>query len=330
MPFLIAFIISLILDPAIKLLARKTTLPRKTSAIMVLTIASILMLGFLTLGIASIISESSNLLQGLNGYIEKIYLRGQEILNSIDFKNYKLPNGLLNIINTSSQEVLQMISDWLRLTLNNFLQWISSLPSIFIYIGITLISTYFICTDKFSILDQIEHHLPRTWIEKILLHLRKIITSLGNYLKAECILVTISFIITLLGLYLMKFLGMNVEFPLLIAIAICFVDALPILGSGTVLIPWAVIAALDGDIRLSISLFLLLAVISIVRQLMEPKLVSKQIGIHPIFTLISMYTGYKVIGILGLLLGPIILIILSNVFETIIDKGVVKSLFDKK
>ena len=69
---------------------------------------------------------------------------------------------------------------------------------------------------------------------------------------------------------------------------------------------------------------------STVRQFLEPKLVSKNIGVHPIFTLIAMYTGFKVIGIIGLLLGPIVLIIVKNIFSNLIDKGVFKVIFDKK
>lgn len=69
---------------------------------------------------------------------------------------------------------------------------------------------------------------------------------------------------------------------------------------------------------------------SVVRQFLEPRLVSKNIGVHPIFTLIAMYTGFKLWGILGILFGPIILIILKNVFATFIDGGVIKTIFDKK
>ena len=223
-----------------------------------------------------------------------------------------------------------MASEWIRSTLSGVLQVITELPAIFIYIGITFISTYFICTDKLYILDQIEHHLPRTWVKRLMLHLRKIVSSLGSYLKAEFILVAISFVVTLIGLYIMNFIGLNVEYPLLAALAIGFVDALPILGSGTVIVPWAAIAALDGDINIAIGLLILLIAISLVRQFAEPKVVSKQVGIHPIFTLIAMYTGFKAIGIFGLLIGPIVLSILSNVFETLIDRGVVKSIFDRK
>lgn len=124
--------------------------------------------------------------------------------------------------------------------------------------------------------------------------------------------------------------GLNVGYPLLIALGIAFADALPILGSGTVMIPWAIISAVQGDLKLAIALIVLYVIISIVRQILEPKMVSKHIGIHPIFTLIAMYTGYKAIGLFGMLLGPIVLIIIKPIFETLIDKGIVKTIFDKR
>ena len=117
---------------------------------------------------------------------------------------------------------------------------------------------------------------------------------------------------------------MPIEFPLLAALGIGFVDALPILGSGTVIVPWAVISGLNGDIKLGIALIILYVIILIARQLLEPKIVSNKIGIHPIFTLISMYTGFKFIGIIGLLVGPIIFIVLKNIFENMIDDGIIK------
>ena len=92
----------------------------------------------------------------------------------------------------------------------------------------------------------------------------------------------VSFVISVIGLYVLKFVGMNVKYPLLIALAIGFVDALTILGSGSVMVPWALISALNGDLRLGISILVLWVIMSIVRQFLEPKIVSGKIGIHPI------------------------------------------------
>jgi len=128
----------------------------------------------------------------------------------------------------------------------------------------------------------------------------------------------------------LNFANMNVPYPLLMALAIAFVDALPILGSGTIMIPWAVISAINGEISLAVGLLVLWVIMTVVRQLTEPKIVGKQIGVHPIFTLIAMYTGYKFIGVFGMLVGPIVLIILKNIFGTLIDKGVVKTILDRK
>jgi len=93
------------------------------------------------------------------------------------------------------------------------------------------------------------------------------------------------------------------------------------------MIPWAVIAALNGDIKLGIAIIIIYAIILIVRQLVEPRIVSNKIGIHPIFTLIAMYTGFKIIGVLGLFVGPIVLIILKNIFSVSIENGIIKSIF---
>ncbi len=191
-------------------------------------------------------------------------------------------------------------------------------------------ATYFISVDKIYMLDQVEHHFPKIWVKKMTYHLKELISSLGSYLKAQAILIFISFLIVLIGLHILKWIGLNIEFPFLAALGIGFVDALPILGSGTIIVPWAFIEAINGDITLAIGLMIILGIIALVRQFLEPKIVSKQLGIHPIFTLIAMYTGFKIIGILGLIVGPIALIILKNFYGAIIDKGIMKTIFDRK
>ena len=96
------------------------------------------------------------------------------------------------------------------------------------------------------------------------------------------------------------------------------------------MIPWAIVSAINGDIKLSIALFILYIIVLIVRQILEPRIVSGHIGTHPIFTLIAMYTGFKLTGLIGLFIGPIVLIILKNIFETMIDNGIVKTIFNTK
>lgn len=329
-PFLIAFIISLLIEPLIRFIKKKTKFNRKLSAIIVMLIVFSVIIGLLAWGITSLITEASDLLQGLNGYFEKAYEQIQGIINNINFDAIQLPDEVKSIAQNSLFEFLGTVSQWIKNALSNILNGITSIPTIGIYTVITILATYFICTDKIYMLDQIEHHLPKAWVKKLGIHIREITKTLGKYLKAEVILIFISFVISLIGLYIFHFAGMNVPYPLIIAIAIAFVDALPILGSGTVMLPWAVICAINGDITLAIAILVLWAIMSIVRQFIEPRIVGKQIGIHPIFTLIAMYTGYKFIGVIGMLVGPIVLIILKNIFGTLIDKGVVKTILDRR
>lgn len=330
MPFLIAFIISLMIEPAIKWSMKKTKLTRRTSSIIIFIFVLAIILGSLTWILITLFSEASSLLQGLNNYFDKAYIQFQALIERFDFDKIHLSDEVLNVVQNSTGDLLETISNWLRNSLTGLINLVTSLPSIAICIGITVVALYFICVDKIYILDQIEHHLPKVWVKKIGSHLRDLIQTLGGYLKAEATLVLISFIISLIGLYLLQFTGFNISYPLLMALFIGFVDALPILGSGTVMVPWAAICAINGDFNLGIAIIVLLIIMSVARQVLEPKLVSKNIGVHPIFTLIAMYTGFKVIGIMGLLIGPIVLIIVKNIFASLIDKGVFKTIFDRR
>ena len=329
MPFLIAFVISLILEPIIRFIMRKTKFSRRTSSIIVFISAIIIIGGILTWSITTLISEASNLLTNLNTYIDTGYSMFQHLVSSLDVSRFNIPEEVMQIIQNSGVEFLDTITEWAKGALTKVIDFISSVPTLGVYIGISLIALYFICVDKIYMIDQLEHHLPETWVKRIGVHLKELIKSLGGYLKAELILVAISFFISLVGLYIFYFLGWNIKFPLIIAIGIAFVDALPIFGSGTVMIPWSGILAFTGDFKLAIGIFVLWCIMSIVRQLVEPRIVSGQIGIHPIFTLIAMYTGFRFLGVWGLLLGPIVLIILKNIYGTVIDKGVVKSILER-
>jgi len=329
-PFLIAFVISLLIEPLIRKVMKFTNLTRKASAIITLIIVFGGIIGILILGVTSIVTEANNILINLNNNMEIATSKIQEILSRVKLTSITIPNEIMDIINNSLNGLIGEGRNVLQEILRKILDTVTHIPKIMIYIAITMLATYFVCTDKMYILDQMEHHLPRNWVNKFGSKLKKVISSLGKYLKAEGILILVSFFIILIGLIILELIGMNVRYPLLMAVAIGFVDALPILGAGSVMVPWAVISAFYGDIKLAISLIILYVIVIVVRQLIEPRVVSSHIGIHPIFTLIAMYTGFKIIGVIGMFLGPIVLIILKNIFETMIDNGVVKTILDRK
>ncbi len=229
MPFLVAFIISLMVEPAIKFIMRKTNLTRRTSSIIIFVIVSLIILGTLTWLIITLFSESSSLLQGLNNYFDKAYIQFQSLISTFNYDKIHLSSEVLSVIENSTEDLLTTASNWLRGALTGLINFITSLPSIAICIGITVVALYFICVDKIYILDQIEYHLPKVWVKKIRVHLNDLIDSLGGYLKAEATLILVSFIVSLIGLYILEFSGFNVQYPLLMALFIGFVDALPIL-----------------------------------------------------------------------------------------------------
>lgn len=325
MPFLIAFIISLIIEPAIRYLMKRMNFTRRMSSIIIFLLVFSIIIGSITWGTISLVSESTNLLQTLNLYIDRAYTQIQDAIGKMNITKISISNNVFNLMQDASTELLFKISRWLTDFLTKLLNIVTSIPTIGIYTVITILSLYFICTDRIYILDLMEHHMPSKWVQKIAIHIKEITKNLGGYLKAEAILILVSFFISVIGLYILKFVGMNVGYPFLIALAIAFVDALPILGSGTVMVPWAIMSALNGDIRLGIAIIVLWVIMSIARQFLEPKIVSGKIGIHPIFTLIAMYTGFKVIGVMGMLVGPIVLIILKSIFANRLEQGITKS-----
>lgn len=330
MPFLIAFIISLMLEPLIRFLMRKLKLKRKQSSIVVIIFIMGIIIGLITWTVSSLISEGSSLLNNINEYVEITTKKIQDMIAQINIKNLNIPDAVLSAIENSSKDLLNMLASELQNIIKSLLNFITSIPTIGIYLSVTFLALYFMCTDKVYMIDQLEHHLPEVWVKKLYRHLKDLVKVLGGYLKAEATLIIISFVISLIGLYIFHFVGLNVKYPLLYAVAIGFVDALPIFGSGTVMVPWAIIEGFNGDIKLGIAVLGLWIVMSIIRQLIEPRIVGNHIGIHPIFTLIAMYTGFKLIGVIGLFIGPIALIILKNIFSAILNKGIIKTIFSRE
>lgn len=328
MPFLVSFVLALLLEPIIRFFMKKFKWTRRFSAIFVMIIAILIIVGIITWGVITLFSEANNLLDSSEMY----YNKAKEFINNatqnINIMD-RIPEELKTSIQNVENNIITGITDWITSVLTGITNWMMEVPNLILAIFFSIMSLYFLCTDKIYMIDQLEHHLPETWMKKLTKHLKEIIKALGEYLRAEATLIAISFIISLIGFTIYSMIGLNMPFPLLAALGIAFVDALPILGSGTVMVPWAILSALNGDMVLGVAIIGLWAIMSIVRQFLEPKLIGKHIGIHPAFTLIAMYTGYKIWNVTGLIIGPILLIILKNIFAGILDKGVMKAIFDR-
>ena len=328
MPFLVSFVLALLLEPIIRFFMKKWKWTRRLSAIFVMVVAILLIVGLLVWGVVTVFSEANNLLDSSEMY----YNKAKEIIDNMTQNMNildRIPQELRTSLETVQNNIMETVTNGITNVLTGITNWIMEIPNLLLSIFFSVMALYFLCTDKIYMIDQLEHHLPETWMKRLTKHIREIAKALGEYLRAEATLIFISFVISLIGLTIFSMTGLNIEYPLLAALGIGFIDALPILGSGTVMVPWAIISSLNGDIVLGIAIMGLWAIMSIVRQFLEPRLVGKHIGIHPAFTLIAMYTGYKLWNVTGLIIGPILLIILKNIFASILDKGVAKAIFDR-
>lgn len=327
LPFLIAFVLALLIEPIIKLIMKNFKWTRRMSSIFVIAISVLLLFLIIGWGTSTLFKEADKLLSGSDTYFDKTKSLFDNITNNENLlKN--LPKEMRVSIENSEDDLIHTFTNWIINTLSQIKNWLTKIPNLLFMFFFALMALYFMCTDKIYMIDQMEHHLPETWMKKLTKYIKEISKSIGHYLRAEFTLIFISFMICLIGLSLFKLVGLNVPFPFLSALGIAFVDALPILGSSAVMIPWALVEALNGDIVLGIAIIILLGIMGIVRNVLEPKLVSKHIGIHPVVTLIAMYTGYKIIGVFGMILGPILLIILKEIYSPMIEKGVFRSIFD--
>lgn len=229
MPFLIAFIFSQLLEPMIRFINKKTGVTRKTSSIFVIIVFFVLIISLISWGIVLLVTETTSFLGKSNEYLEKLIIFAEDISNKINFDGLKINSEIKVMFQNTATDLINESGKFIRTFLTKFLNALTSLPTIIIYTVITILSTYFIASDKFYIIDQMEYHFPKKWVGKLRENVRKITSSLAAYIKAEIIMIFISFFIVLIGLLLFNALGLNIEYPIIIAILIGFVDALPIL-----------------------------------------------------------------------------------------------------
>ena len=167
MPFLIAFIISLIIEPLIKKLMKKFKITRRLSSIIVFVITFGIIIGLLSWVIATIISESSNLLSDFNNYYDNIYFQAQKILEKFNSVKLKFSKEIIDIIEKNSLTILDNISKYFQNFFIGIVNGIKLIPCMMIYVGVTILALYFICTDKIYMLDELEHHLPEKWMKEL-------------------------------------------------------------------------------------------------------------------------------------------------------------------
>jgi len=190
------------------------------------------------------------------------------------------------------------------------------MPQIFISGFVTLMATCYIAKDYDGLTKFIKNFFGKKSTRKIVKIKEIFVGSVLKMIKAYLILLLITFLELFIG-----FLLLGVEYPFILAILIAFVDLLPVIGTGTVLVPWTFVSALLGNVKFAIYLAVLYVIILLLRNFLEPKIIGKQIGVNSLFTLIFMFAGFKVLGILGLILFPIIFIVTIKYYKSEMEEG---------
>ena len=326
-PFTLALFFSIMTQPFSRFLEKKLKFSQKIATIVSIVLFLVIFLGFISLSALRLSGEIYKLSINLNKYSKE----AQSLWNTAIDKIYSLlgyfPEGFDEQVKNSINGFIRMGTSKLGSFINSLINFITSIPTIILYICITILSTFFISLDKNKIMAFLEQQFPKSWIKKVYNIKREMFNVLGSYIRAQIILMTICFFELLISFNILSFLKFNLQYPLIFSIVICIIDALPILGAGAVLLPWSLISFVTGDINLGLALLVIYFLVLSVRQMLEPKLISQNLGVHPLVTLISMYSGFKFFGVIGFLIGPVVMIILKNVFSRELEIGFFREIF---
>lgn len=354
LPFVTAFIVAIALQRPKNFLVRKTPLKKgAVSAVLVLLSVAVIVSLFVLLGativnevkefisyISSLASNWKEYLENIHGWligvadklpkairttaetnINEIY---QNILTSLSGTGEKVAENADTAVSTGSSALSALSGVFSFSTLSKPISGIVStakqIPSILIAAVMSIVACCFM-TSEF---DKIKHFAKIQFPEHKQKDLAKakhlLKSSLGKMGKAYGMIMLITFTEVAVGLYILKFLGIfNSSFIILIAIVTAIVDIIPVLGTGTIVIPWAVYSLIVSNYKMAIGLIVMYIIITVLRQIIEPKFVAGQLGLSPVVTITAMYFGLKVFGVLGMIVTPLLIIML----KLLNDEGII-------
>lgn len=316
LPFILAYVIAELIDPSVTYFVKRYKLDRGLVVLVIL----VALFGSLLAGLVWLISRLiielidlskylPDLSNELTGTVLEIFNRISDYYYSLGL-NYDVSQQIVSNIAVNAEKLINQFTVIVGQILTSSIYLLSLVPEVLLVMVFTLMATFFISRDKAKIMSKIISFLPQRAGLVLESTSQEIGFALVGFIRAQFVLMLITFLQTLLGLH---FLGY--DYALIIALFVSFVDALPVLGPGAVFIPWIIFEALNRNIRMALGLAILYVFITIVRQILQPKIVSANVGIHPLEALIGIYVGLKVFGVLGVFIGPILLVIIKAFFR---------------
>lgn len=315
LPFLLGFFIAFSLRPAIRRTAKHLPFPQKLiSGFYLLLFYGTIGLAIALLCIACFRFLSAFIVRFPALYETQIAPLLNQLFLWVENELQKLPLRNQLDLQPFFTQMAEAIKDWAITSSAALFSLVrhaaTSLPSMIVAFFITLLSSIFFTMDFPRIAQFIMRQIPRT-AHADFYHFRHIVTdTILHYFCAYGKLMVITFLELAVGLTLLK-----VEYAVPIAFCISFFDIFPILGTGTILYPWILISFFHRQIKLAVGLIILHLVINLIRQIIEPKIVGKQLGIHPLLMLGCMFFGMKWFGLLGIFITPILVQIFCQLNE---------------
>lgn len=342
-PFIFAFFAAMLLQKPVRLLTRRTPIKKGFASFLLTMFCALFLIGIIALAGTKIVTEVKGLIQTAISAFDTLpdFITTVErwLLSVVEKLPAALETPLTEWITNLSDNLVASVQQTeaphaaetllpdfgfdlssLKTPISGVISTASKVPSILIAIVITFIATIFMTSDYDRIVLFIKRQLPSKKRETLSKTKNLTMTTISKMLKAYCLIICITCTELLIGLSALKLLGIyNGGYIFTISLVTAIVDILPILGSGTILIPWGIVSLFMGKTGLGIGILVIYAIITVLRQYIEPKLVAGQLGLPPIATLMGMYIGLKLFGVLGMFVLPFTITIL----KVLNDDGVI-------
>ena len=308
-PFLFAWLISLAARPLSKYLYRKTKIPQKLWAAVLIILLVAGVLWGLAWGISRAWEELSSFISGFDTQFQgglTDYLPIPEKFRSspalVDFWNRldtAIEESVMNIVRAACERIPAIAMAVAR-----------AVPSIFLFLTVSLMSSYYFSVSKLSawqMIIRLAGGEESPWGGRLSRLGSRVSYAAKRYARAYLLLMLLTFAEMFIG-----FCAIGVKYAFLLAWVVAIVDFLPVLGAGTVLVPWAVISLINGDVRIGAGLLIIFGISLIVRQIAEPRIVGASLGLHPFVSLASVYIGFVLFGFVGMLLAPAVAMVFAS------------------
>ena len=323
MPLIVAWIVAMIANPIIRFLEKRIKIMRKHgSALVIILVLAALIAAFYGLAVL-VASQFSSWVTELPEVYDSVTQNLQHLFRLLHQKYNIIPadvklafdqreNMLDSYIQKAIDELLKMVKSG---SLSKVSSLASSLMDFLVYAILTILASYFMTVEKDHFTKLLQEKTP-AGVQRIWDKIKKIfIRAIGGCFKAHFQIMIVIFFITVI-----PFAFMGISYSGLLAVVIAIVDFLPFFGAGTVLVPWAVYRLVTGSYTYAAILFVIYVVVLIVRQALEPKLIGDNIGTSPFETLVFMLVGYRLAGMLGLIVGiPVGMILVECYREGMFD-----------